>query len=66
MTENTGQKFQAMTIRLPTDLHDWVRRTAFDARRPMNTIVVQALEELRAASDPAARAGSGAESGAMR
>lgn len=36
-----------MTIRIPGDLHEWLRRAAFDSRRPMNAIVVQALEELR-------------------
>lgn len=37
-----------MTIRLPVDLYEWLRREAFDTREPMNTIAVTALEELRA------------------
>lgn len=36
-----------VTFRIPAGLHDWLRRAAFDARRPMNALVVQALEELR-------------------
>jgi hypothetical protein len=39
---------QAMTIRLPAELYEWLRREAFDTREPMNGIVVTALEELRA------------------
>jgi predicted HicB family RNase H-like nuclease len=66
MTVNEQQEIRALTVRIPADLHDWVRRAAFDTRRPINSVITQALEELRAASDPAARMGSGAESGAMR
>ena len=37
-----------MSTRLPADLHEWLRREAFDLREPMNSIVVAALEERRA------------------
>jgi hypothetical protein len=37
-----------MTARLPADLHEWLRREAFELRAPMNSIVVAALEERRA------------------
>ena len=39
---------QPVTIRFPEELYEWLRREAFDTREPMNTIVVTALEELRA------------------
>jgi hypothetical protein len=39
---------QPVTFRLPEDLYEWLRREAFDAREPMNAIVVTALRELRA------------------
>ena len=39
-----------MGARLPTDLHEWLRREAFELREPMNAIVVAALEERRARS----------------
>ncbi len=39
-----------MSLRLPADLHEWLRREAFDLREPMNGIIVDALEERRARS----------------
>ena len=39
---------QASTIRLPRDLHEWLRREAFMTRQTKIRIVITALEELRA------------------
>lgn len=36
-----------MTIRLPVELYEWLRREAFHTREPMNGIIVAALERLR-------------------
>lgn len=44
-----------MSARLPADLHEWLRREAFDLREPMNSIVVAALEERRARSSTRGR-----------
>ncbi len=38
---------QAMTVRLPVELYEWLRREAFDTREPMSAIVLAALERLR-------------------
>ena len=46
-----------MTARLPADLHEWLRREAFELREPMNAIVVAALEERRARSGARGRWG---------
>lgn len=43
-----------ITFRLPEELYEWLRREAFETREPMNTIVVIALEELRARRQPGA------------
>jgi hypothetical protein len=43
-------EIHVMSTRLPTDLHEWLRREAFELREPMNAIVVAALEERRARS----------------
>ena len=45
---------QPITFRLPEELYEWLRRESFDTRVPMNTIVVTALEELRARRQPGA------------
>lgn len=37
----------ALTMRLPDDLHEWLRREAFETRESQNAIVVQALEAER-------------------
>lgn len=47
MTEEHENAMQPTTVRLPRDLYEWLRRAAFDSRRPMGTIVIQALDELR-------------------
>jgi len=39
-----------MSIRLPGDLHEWLRREAFETREPMNGIIVAALNERRTRS----------------
>ena len=36
---------QAITFRLPADLHERLRRVAFERRIPMNTIATEAIEE---------------------
>jgi hypothetical protein len=44
---------QAMTIRLPGELYEQLRRAAFEARVPMNALIVEGVElrlaELKAA-----------------
>lgn len=52
MTEEHENTRQVMSVRLPRDLHEWLRRAAFDSRRPMGTIVIQALYELQARTAP--------------
>lgn len=37
---------QAMTLRLPDDVHEALRREAFESRRSMNRIILQALYAL--------------------
>ena len=39
-----------LSVRLPVDLHEWLRHEAFDLREPMNGIIVAALEDRRARS----------------
>jgi hypothetical protein len=41
---------QAMSVRLPADLYEWLRLEAFNTREPMSTIIIAALEERRARS----------------
>jgi triphosphoribosyl-dephospho-CoA synthetase len=45
---------QAMTIRMPEDLYEQLRRAAFEARVPMNTLINEGIElklaELKAAA----------------
>jgi predicted transcriptional regulator len=41
MTEDT----QAMTIRLPAELHERLRRAAFETRVPMSQIVITAIKK---------------------
>jgi predicted transcriptional regulator len=43
----TDEDTQAMSIRLPRDLHEWLRRQAFETRTAMNAIVAEALSEYR-------------------
>jgi len=38
---------QAITIRLPDSLYEWLRREAFETRESQNAIVVQAVEAER-------------------
>ena len=38
---------QAITLRLPGELYEWLRREAFETRDSMKAITVTALEELR-------------------
>jgi len=40
-----GDQVQPLTIRLPKDLYEKLRRTAFDQCRPMNEIVIEAVRE---------------------
>lgn len=40
MTDDT----QAMSVRLPRDLYEWLRREAFERREHMNAIVIRALD----------------------
>jgi len=45
---------QALTIRVPEDLYEQLRRAAFEARVPMNSLVTEGIElklaELKAAA----------------
>jgi hypothetical protein len=45
---------QALTIRMPEDLYEKLRRAAFDARVPMNALINEGIElrlaELKAAT----------------
>jgi predicted DNA-binding protein len=41
MTEDV----QALTVRLPKPVHEKLRRVAFETRKPMNEIVVTAVEK---------------------
>jgi predicted HicB family RNase H-like nuclease len=54
---------QAMTIRVPGDLYEQLRRAAFEARVPMNALINEGIElrlaELKAAA--ASENGSGAK-----
>lgn len=36
---------QAMTLRLPDDVHEALRREAYESRRSMNAVVIEALDE---------------------
>lgn len=47
MTEDT----QAMTVRIPKPVYEWLRRTAFDRHIPMNQIVITAIEKEKANED---------------
>jgi predicted transcriptional regulator len=38
---------QAKTVRLPKDLYQWLRRTAFEWNKSQNDIIVAALTEYR-------------------
>ena len=44
----TDEDTQAMSIRLPRDLHEWLRQEAFETRVAMNAIIAEALSEYRA------------------
>jgi predicted transcriptional regulator len=33
----------AMTVRLPDDVHEWLRREAYETRTPLTRIVIYAL-----------------------
>lgn len=37
-----------MSIRIPPELYEWLRRQAFDTRESMNSIIVSAVEQERA------------------
>ena|SRR6185437_4628557 len=43
---------QAINIRFPDELHEWLRQQAFDTRDSINTIVVAAVEEYRTQAQP--------------
>ena len=40
-----GKEANVITVRLEPELYEALRRTAFDAHRPMNVIVREALRE---------------------
>jgi hypothetical protein len=41
----TGDETRQLPLRLPAPLYEQLRRAAFDARIPMNQIVIAALEK---------------------
>lgn len=45
----TDEDTQAMSIRLPKEVHEWLRREAFETRTAMNAIIASALSEYRTA-----------------
>lgn len=47
-TKNGGDIPRAVTVKLPTDLHRWLRVQAIDTDRTVGAIVVEALGLLRA------------------
>jgi predicted HicB family RNase H-like nuclease len=44
------ESVHAMTARLPADLHEWLRREAFERRVSINSLLVEAAENLRRAA----------------
>ncbi len=38
---------QAMTVRLPRDIHEWLRRESYETRAAMNDIILAALADYR-------------------
>ena len=40
-----------MTVRLPLDLYEWLRREAFETRESMSSIILAAVEEHRARTE---------------
>lgn len=42
-----GADTVAKTVRLPVELAEWLRQTAFDARRSQNSIIEEALNRYR-------------------
>jgi predicted HicB family RNase H-like nuclease len=42
----TEDDTQALTIRLPRSLHQWLRRAAFEREVPMNQIVTEAIQQI--------------------
>jgi predicted transcriptional regulator len=40
-----GGAVQQLTIRLPKNLYEQLRKTAFDQRRPMNEIIIEAVAD---------------------
>lgn len=43
----TDDDTQAMSVRLPLELYEWLRREAFETRTTMITIIRDALSEYR-------------------
>lgn len=41
---STDEASQPLTIRLPADLYERLRQTAFDQRTSMNALVIQAIQ----------------------
>jgi len=44
---------QALTVRLPEDLYEQLRRAAFDQHTSMNAIIIEAVRKQLAVSGPA-------------
>jgi hypothetical protein len=45
-----GEPVRAMTARIPVGLHEWLRREAFERRVSINSLLVEAAENLRRAA----------------
>ena len=44
-------KFKIFTIRMPLELHEWLRKRAFETRQSINQLIIQALEAFRKKSE---------------
>jgi predicted HicB family RNase H-like nuclease len=54
---------QAFSVRLPRDLHEWLRRESFETRTAMNALVAEALSEFLAHANAGHVVMSGAPEG---
>ncbi len=44
VTKKPSRPGRCMKVRLPDDLHEWIKRVAETNERPMNYIIVQAVK----------------------
>ena len=41
------QDIQPLQVRLPRQIHDWLRQKAFDTRKSINSIIIALLEKAK-------------------